>query len=817
MSVVSYSTWTTTQLEEKFGTSSQRGLATIRVKLLQEEMKRPDSGPLLWPSLLQRQFNQPFIYLLLAIAAVSFFAESKINALIIIAIVIFNALLSFYQEYRAVQSLERIKEQLKHHCIVIREGVAQYIPDGDLVVGDLIRLDPGNIVPADVRLINGALSIDEALLTGESNPVFKESVPLDVLPETLYQATNIAFYGTTVTSGTALGFVLSLNNDTELGKVEAVTMQTMQQSGFQERIRKLSYFLLTIIGCTLLSLILVHLLIQGMAINIVELILFSVALVVGLVPEALPAVTTLSLSRGAALLARHNVLVKRLSAIEDLGAITLLCTDKTGTLTENNLTPISWFPQSGELALYAHLMALRPESDPFDEALYVPSKTHKALGYTLDKDEPFDPQKRVSALLVEKDGYTLALLRGALEDIQSRCSSFHYTQEFASWLSEQAKEGTRVLAFAYKNQGYLDDTDFIFAGCIAFSDEIKKTAVQAIHKALALQVVIKMVTGDSKEVGNHIGKMIGLIESDQEIISGSDFERMTPTQQKNAAQQFAVFARFLPQQKERLVNLLREEYVVGFLGDGINDAPALKAAHVGIVVQKASDVTKAASDIILLQKSLLVVVNGIAIGRRILLNTIKYLTSSIASNFGNFYSIALASLFIDFLPLLPRQILLIAFLSDLPMISIATDTVDIHELRSPPRFDMRSITLIATILGLVSSVFDFIFFSFFFHAREELLQTLWFIESILTEIVLIFSIRTKHFFLHASRPSATLIMLSILVVAITMSLPFFSIGDHMFSFTQYSFQDGLIICLIVAAYFMTTELVKLSYYKSMKP
>jgi P-type Mg2+ transporter len=538
------------------------------------------------------------------------------------------------------------------------------------------------------------------------------------------------------------------------------------------------------------------------------------ALVVGLTPEALPAVTTFSLSRGAALLAHHKVIVKRLSAIEDLGAITVLCTDKTGTLTENILSVSDWFPISDTVLLYAQLLALRPETDPFDKALSemkIDDKL-KLSEYSVIEDQPFDPEKRISAIKVEKNGKSLVIIRGSLEDVIKRCLPIENKEADEQWLRKQNEEGRRVLAIAYKEGGNLEDTDLTLLGYTAFSDTIKKTAEQAVLEAHKLGIELKMVTGDSKEVGCYVARAIGLLSQADAVVSGEEFERMTHYEQQAAAKRCTVFARFLPYQKESLVNLLRNEGVIGFLGDGINDAPAVKAAHVGMVVQHASDVTKDAADIILLKKSLLVIVDGIAIGRRIFANTIKYITISISSSFGNFYSIAIASLFIDFLPLLPRQILLISFLSDFPMISLASDTIDERELKHPPNFNMRSIAFISMLLGLVSSVFDFIFFSYFFFTGPLLLQTTWFVESILSQIVLIFSLRTRLLFYKAPKPSLALVSLCGLVVLITLILPFTTLGDHLFHLTRYSKEDLGIIIIILLGYFVATEIVKLSYY-----
>jgi len=678
------------QLEEELKTSSFRGLQQDQISQRQDVYGRNVfiKGHLVWPRLLLRQFSSLFIMMLIVSAVLLFFLESRVNALIILGIVLVNGMLTFFQEFRATRALELLKEHLQLFCPTIREGKVTLVPHDELVPGDLIILEPGNFVPADVRLISGMVFIDESLLTGESGQIEKTAQTLSVPAQDIYNAPNMAFSGTSITKGTARALVIATGAQSFFGEVSRETLGSFAHSGFQERLAVLSKFLLLVICSTLVLIIGAHIAIKGWQQVGLELVIFAISLVIGLTPEMLPTVTSFALSKGAVLLARHNVIVKRLSAIEDLGSITMLLTDKTGTLTENRLMVASACEAPGvPLFEFAYLAARHKATDGFDKATVdaFKSKHHAATSYEVLDEQPFNPTKRKSAVNIKKDGVITLIVRGAVEEICSQGVPLS-TKE---WITEQNAAGNRVLAFGYKlHAQLLTDTDLTFAGCIAFTDPIKPSAAPALQKAQKLGIQVKIVTGDSKEVGAYVARAIGLTQELNCAISGVEFSALTAEEKRRALSTYVVFARFLPAQKYELVSLFREQNTVGFLGDGINDAPALKEAHVGIVVKTASDLAKEASDVILLKKSLFEVIYGIGIGRNVFANTLKYITISIASNFGNFYSLALASLFLDFLPLLPRQILLVNVLSDFPMVAIATDRVDFDELTLPPRFVM---------------------------------------------------------------------------------------------------------------------------------
>ena len=453
MDIYKYVHFTREQLETEFGTSCKSGLSPNQVLSLKKQFgtNTLSSQGTTWFSILIRQYNSAFTYLLLGAAAASLLVKDVINSCIIFGIVLINGLLSFFQEYRAEQALTLLKQHLSMTAQVIRGGTQSTIDSAELVPGDLIILKPGDYIPADVRFIEGSVRVDESVLTGESSPVKKTSDPLAQDAHSVYEATNCGFLGTTVTSGSAKALILATGSRTMFGGISTLTLQTARQSGFQERLTQLSRFLLGLIIITLITVFCVHLFIYGSQTNIIELLFFSIALTVGLTPEALPTVTTFALSRGALQLARHNVVVKRLSAIEDLGAITILCTDKTGTLTQNSLTVDSFYPVDDTLKLYARLACKREEPlDPFDKALKEATEdlSQQAQAYKVIQEEPFDPLKRRNTVLVQKDNEYLLITRGAFETVAQLCTEV--PPELHQWIADQAALGTRVLALASK-------------------------------------------------------------------------------------------------------------------------------------------------------------------------------------------------------------------------------------------------------------------------------------------------------------------------------------------------------------------------------
>ncbi len=844
-SAMSFSRYTNQKNEEVlriFSVDIEHGLSSDEIIRRQQRYGRNelDSKELTAWGILLRQFYSPFVYLLIAAAFLSLFLGEKLNAAFIFFFVAINVILGFFQEYRSENTLRLLKQYIVSQSWVRRNSTQSLVETQLLVPGDIILLEAGDIVPADMRILDSyGLLINESTLTGEAESVHKESSPLRKKVQHVFQAKNIAFTGTTVLSGRAVGVVIATGRKTVMGDITTLTVETHRVSTFEKGIHRISIFILRLIILCLVLVFVGHLLLKGNSVSITDLLLFSIALAVSVIPEALPTVTTLSLSRGAYKLARNKVVVKRLSAIEDLGSIEVLCTDKTGTLTEDKMEVAEILAVSSrevrvtqdEVLLYANLGGRsvfthdgHPASD-FDRALSqkVTSKLrHATKLYDQIEHFPFDPERRRDDSILRRGEEYFLIARGAPESIMNLCHPISSTDErfFTKWIRSQGKLGNRVMAVARRDASEHNHTNITLLeknmellGLIAFSDPLKKSAREAISRAKKLAVQVKILTGDRPEVAAVIALKVGLIQNVKDVITGESLDRLSHVEQLKAVELFAVFARVTPQQKYHIIELLQEKYEVGFLGEGMNDAPALKIARVGLVVQGASDIAKESADIVLLHKNLEVIVSGIEEGRHIFANTTKYIRATLASNFGNFFAVASASFFIDFLPMLPIQLLLVNLLSDFPMMAIATDHVDPQELQRPRKHQIKDIALIALVLGVVSSLFDFLYFGLFFHNTPGVLQTNWFIASILTELVFIYSVRTKLSFMRSHPPTWTLLLLTIIVAVITITLPYTDFGIRVFKFTPPSWSHLILILGVVGLYFVVTEKAKLFYYR----
>jgi len=770
---------------------------------------------------LARQFRSPFFYLLFGAALVSFLIGEVTSGLVILVFVVINLVLGFFQEYRAEKAALLLKNFIPNKTKVLRDGVVKIIEKKYLVPGDLVLLGVGDIVPADLEVIKPVnLLVDESVLTGESSPVAKK-------------AGEPLFAGTSIVGGEAQGLVVATGEKTSFGKVSKMVEEIKEDSSYQKEILDFSRLILKIVVVSIVFVFIANLVIRGTA-NFFDFLIFSVALVVSIIPEALPTVASFALSLGALKLSRQNVVVKRLSAVEDLGNIQVLCTDKTGTLTENKMKLVEIYSPDKEKCLLYSLLSSdylkeKPElvKNPFDSVCWAFASEKiitELKKFQLLWEVPFDPFRARNSVLVKNRGEKILIIKGAPEVILSRCQDFggQTKEKLENIFRREGRLGRRVLALGWKkyekeSYGEKEENNLNFLGFLSFEDPLKPTAAPAISLAERLGLKIKILTGDSKEVAFAVGKKIGLIKKPSEVVEGKQLKEMMAPEFARACEEFSVFARVSPEMKYKIVKSLGEKAEVGFLGEGINDAPALKAAQVGIAVEGAVDVSKEAADIILLKKDLKVIVEGIKNGRNIFANIQKYIKRTLASNFGNFYSIALISLFIPFLPMLPIQILLVNLVTDIPLISIATDTIDPEELKRPKAYSLKEVVWLIVLLGLTSSVFDFLFFWIFRTSPPALIRTLWFVESSLTEIVLIFSIRTRRWFWQASPPSLPLAGLALVSTLLILVLPFSNLGKQFFFFVSPPFFSLLLVFLLVFLYFALSEGVKVGYFRFKGP
>ncbi len=829
-----YTTYSAEQVCQELHTDSANGLSADNViqrlkKYGHNELPEQKNS---WWRILLSQFMSPFIYLLLAIVGVTFLLGDFHSTVVIAACVLLNTIVGFYQEYKADRSLKLLKQYLIAKVTVMRDGEEQEVPSATLVPGDILLLYPGDVIPADVRFIQAEhLQVDESVMTGESGPVQKQSAPLAQQPQQLFHATNIGLSGTTIVSGKAVGVVIATGLQGTLGAIATLTGQTQRISGFALEITRFSHFILYIIIGTTGLVFITHLLIGHGQLSIINLAIFAVSLGVTMVPEALPVVTLFGFTRGALLLAQHKVVVKRLSAIEDLGSMEVLCTDKTGTLTENKLTIAAVYGPERDVLFWGTLgsgLSLRnlSVSKGFDAVLWAAltdDERRRLQEYEKIGEIPFDPERRRS-LALYKHAHTYELIvRGAPEDVLGCCVATEQLKkrELEEWLHQEGKKGNRVIAVVKKDYAHINEAEIdtkaeehsmALIGFIAFEDPLKITARSAIDKAQKLGLQIKILSGDTPEVCAAIAGKVGLIQNPAQVVSGEYFAQQSHHEKEKLVEHGIAFARVTPQQKYEIVQLLQDTYQVGYMGDGINDAPALKIAHVALAVDDAADIARNAADIILLHRSLRVIVNGVEEGRIIFANTIKYLTITLAAGFGHFYALAIASLLIDFLPMLPVQLLVLNFMTDVPLIALSTDTITASEIKSPQKYDIKAIIIVATVLGLVITTFDFILFGLFHNWSPAVLQTNWFISCMFNELVFALSARSTLPFYKAQLPSKTLMFLSALVAVITVLLPFTNFGHTWLHFVSPSGRDLLIIFALALGCFITTECVKALYY-----
>lgn len=755
--------------------------------------------------LIGRQFGGVFNLLLLVAAGITFLLGEPVDGWFILLFVALGVSLSVFQEHKSNAAADKLRTYLLSTITVRRDGADTEVPTDRVVPGDLLRLEAGDIVPADSVVLDAwNLVVDETTFTGESVPVPKVATSGE--PED----SNRLLQGVVVVRGNALAEVTATGARTRLAGISATATAVHAPSELVKGIDRISNFILVTTLITLGFVIAANLLIEGRTTDLPQLLVFAIALAVSVIPEALPLVLTFSLSRGALQFAERDVIVKRLSSVQDLGSINLLCTDKTGTITQNRLSlaasrrePGSGFDPVVLTRLAAIDLAARvPE--PFDRAADAgldAAQRAEVERFVLVAEEAFSPEERSNGAVVRgDDGVELHIRRGSPEYFLAQGI---VGAESLDWLRQEEALGRRVLGVSYDL-----GAGPRFAGFASFVDRLKDTAAATIAAAGQLQVAITVITGDAVLVAAAVGRDAGLVTSDDQVVNAGEFLALPATHQRARVGEVRVFARTTPEQKLELIHLLKEQFTVGYLGEGINDAPALKAADVSMVVQSASDVARETADIVLVQNDLRVVVDGIRLGRETHANTLKYIRATLVSNFGNFYAVAVGSLLITFLPMLPKQLLLLNLLSDVPMMAVAFDRVSPRDVTRPQRYDFHGLYITFLTLGMVSTVFDFVYFGLFYSISPASLQTNWFIASVLTELLLVFSIRSMLPIEKAGPPAPVIVWLSVLAGALAIGLPLLPITAEFFEFRTPSPGDLALIVGLAALYLVVTEAVK---------
>lgn len=776
-------------------------------------------------------FANPLVMILLIASAVSAFVGEIVNASIIALMVVVSVVINFYQTWHSQRAAERLRGQVAPSATIMRDGKWTEIPWREVVPGDIFRLSAGDLVPADARLLQTKdLHVNQAALTGESLPVEKEAAVKgagEMAAESSANDRHTVFLGTSVVSGTGTAIVTATGAATAFGDIAARLSAKPPETEFERGTKQFGYLIMKTIFFLVFFVVLVSIVMRH---NPLESILFALALAVGLTPEFLPMITTVTLGRGALHMARQKVIVKHLEAIQNFGSMGVLCSDKTGTLT------------SGEMTLNQHLDAVGNSSErtlllgyinsTYESGVQNPINVailqHASLdisAYRKVDEIPFDFERRRLSIVTAANDELLLITKGAPESVLPCCSQFEVKGQAQpldeamrtkcqALFDELSATGYRVLAVASRavspqpTYQMADEKELALTGFLAFSDPPLADAAASLAALRHDGVRVKILTGDSELVAQHICSQVGL--ETKHIVLGDELDRMSDSALAHVAEKTIVFARVSPMQKHRIILALKGRgHVVGYMGDGINDAPSLHAADVGISVSTAVDVAKEAAEIILLERSLRVLHQGILEGRKAFGNVMKYLLMGTSSNFGNMFSMAAAALFLPFLPMLPTQILLNNFLYDLAQITIPTDNVDASYIDKPRRWNIKLIRDFMIYIGPISSIYDFLtFFALLkiFHASEALFHTGWFVESLATQTLVLFIIRTAGNPFR-SRPSLPLAITTVIIVVLGIALPFSPLAE-VFGFTPLPSLFFLFLGGMVITYLLLVELVK---------
>ena len=778
------------------------------------------------------QFKNPIIIILIIATMISAATGELIDAGIILLIILASSILSLQQEYSASKALEELVAKVQVKSLVLRDGKLLEVSSNTLVIGDVVKLSAGSLVPADGLILESLnLIVNQSILTGESIPIEKNK---DAVSEDsdIEERTNCVFMGTNVHSGSAKILVVKTGESTEFGQIAEQLTLRPPETEFERGIRSFGYLLTQLMLVLTLVVFAINVIFKRPAIDS---LLFSVALAVGITPQLLPAIISITLSKGSKIMAKEGVIVRRLNAIENFGSMDILCTDKTGTLTEGVIRIDGAVDVKGKKSetvfRLAYLNAIMQTGmvNTLDETI-IKTKNIDISNVKKQGEIPFDFTRERLSVIVQEDDNTRMIVKGALNNILSICSLFQIDdtiqakndkiiEDIHNLYSKWSSSGIRVLGVAEKpvqlREDYTveDEKDMIFMGFLLLLDHPKEDVVQTIAELAKNGVNLRVITGDNKLIAMYTAETVGLEVTG--VLTGSELNRLSDESLWNKVETTNLFAEIDPNQKERIILALKKKsHVVGYMGDGINDVPALHAADVSITVDNAVDVAKESADLVLMEKSLKVLNRGIEFGRITFANTLKYILVTTSANFGNMFSMAGASLFLPFLPLLPKQILLINFLTDFPAITIANDSVDTEILLKPRRWDIKSIRNFMFIFGLISSAFDFIIFYVLligFKVQQEVFQSSWFTFSILTELMILMVMRTqKPFF--KSKPAPILLWPTILVGLFTVILPYLPLHEIL-NIRPIAPLIMFSLLGIVGVYIIITEIVKYYFYK----
>jgi len=782
-------------------------------------------------ALLLSQFKSPIMVLLLFAAALSFALGEQIDASIILIILVISGLLSFWQEYGAANAVQRLLAAIQTQATALRDGVAVDIPLEEVVPGDCVLLNAGDVIPGDCQILeSNDLFVDESALSGETYPVEKATGVL--APEApLNQRTNMLFMGTHVVSGTATALVVRTGKATEFGQISERLVLRPPETEFERGIRRFGNLLLEITLLLVLAIFAINVYFRR---PVVDSFLFALALAVGLTPQLLPAIISIVLAQGAKRMARAQVIVKQLESIENFGSMNVLCSDKTGTLTEGVVRLHAAQDAAGRdseaVLRYAYLNALYETgfTNPIDAAIRAECTFDVGAVRKLD-EIPYDFLRKRLGILVEDGGRHVLITKGALANVLEVCTSVvapdsavlpitSQRAQIEQHFAELSEQGFRVLGLASRaidapHISRADEQGLTFLGFLVFFDPPKPGIAETLGELRQLGISLKIITGDNRAVATALSRQVGM--ADPAVLTGQELRHTSDAALRKLVNDIVIFAEVEPNQKERIIVALKQSgNVVGYLGDGINDASALHAADVGISVDSAVDVAKEAAQIVLLKHDLAVLAQGVREGRTTFANTLKYVFVTTSANFGNMFSMAGVSLFLPFLPLLPKQILLTNFLTDIPAMTIATDQVDPELAERPRRWNIGFIRSFMLTFGLVSSVFDYLTFGlllYVYHATIDQFRTGWFVESVMTELLIMLVIRTqKPFF--KSRPGRYLALATLIIAAITVLLPYAPFSA-LLGLTPLPLPLLALIGGITLLYMLASELAKRLFYR----